>query len=185
MLQPTAEKQEHLSHRIWLEGWRCAQQHIRKPGASTASAPIKKLLELLGVLMKKISVPVILVIFCGHEALLIADLWTSAKQSTPFTWSLYVFAALLGLLLPISAVGYNCEREPIIGFIWVVIHVIATLASAIGHYVSSVIVSDIFPSINLGTALALVIPMPAKDLSIIGTAAILLLVSIFLPFTNK
>jgi hypothetical protein len=54
------------------------------------------------------------------------------------------------------------------------------LLPAIGHYATEVNTSDLCPSLKMGQILALAIPMPAKDLSIIANSIILALVSVIL-----
>ena len=128
---------------------------------------------------KLVSILALLVIFFLHEALLIADL-ASEKEWYFWTWVIYFDSAIVTFLLPC----YIFEEKHRTILFWLSFHGTTTLASAIAYYASGNNTSDLVPSLKLGQVLAHVIPMPAKDLSIIGTTFILILVSILACVKN-
>ena len=132
----------------------------------------QKLGSVMATLTAKFTLTVLAIIFFLHQALLIADL--ASEKYWPFwTWVLYFVSAIVTffLLFIISDIHW-------LVLAWVVFHGITTLASAIAYYTSGNNTSNLVPSLKLGQMLAFLIPMPAKDLSIIGTTVILMLVSI-------
>ena len=183
----TAEKQpQHCpTSKVWSDKKRVTENVCNRLVGSV-TAGINLLLIVIIVLVTGCAVcirNVILVssmyllfaIFFVHEALLIADL-TSAEMRTFWMWATYLTVAPVALILP-YCITTPTPKDAMKGFFWVAFHVIATAASAIAHFVNAVNTSNIVPSMTLGKELASFLPLPAKELSIIGTTVILVLVS--------
>lgn len=171
-MDPTKRNQMCSSCQVWFDRKSCIVDDFNYLQALFTSRAV----QLLGVIraaMKTSAVPLITIFIFIHEAFLMADL-ASEEKRTFWTWVVYLITAAISLKIPLLIMDAKQPDPEFYEFIWLAYHSIATLASTFGYFINSVNISNIVPSMILGKVLALWIPLPAKELSILGTAAIII-----------